>query len=144
MRGISVGMGLEEFEIRYGKQERYGRKERIRSERQKKSLNCASIGWNTLILSFTPLRNIRYYREIDKVRIPKVITSDILICLILSWDRVLCNLPRVCYIARRKCNMNLRSAVQSKRLPLYLVINYYLKIKNFNLNVICIIICTHV
>lgn len=34
---ISVGMRLKEAEIRYGKQERYGRKERILSERQKKS-----------------------------------------------------------------------------------------------------------
>lgn len=50
----------------------------------KKSLNCTSIGWNTLIFSFASLRNIRYYRQIDKVRILKVVIRDILICLFLS------------------------------------------------------------
>lgn len=71
---ISVGMGLIEAEIRYGKRERYreGGRESSRNGK-KKSLNCTTIGWNTLILSFTPFRNIRYYRQIDKVRILKAL-----------------------------------------------------------------------
>jgi len=42
---ISVGTKIEEAEMRYEKQERDSRKDRIRSGQQK-SLNCSSIGWN--------------------------------------------------------------------------------------------------
>lgn len=69
------------------------------SRNGKKSLNCTSIGWNTLILSFAPFRNIRYYRQIDKVRILKAVTRDILICPFLSCRRISRNLRRICYTA---------------------------------------------